>query len=82
MAYFYSPIDTVAFSGAHFGAGGGPIYLDDVACSGSENRLTDCSSSSTVYCYRGHLEDAGLRCQGSCAHGFICSCYSEFVLTF
>ena len=26
--------------------------------------LTFCSSNSNVYCYNGHYEDAGVRCQG------------------
>ena len=56
--------DAVAFSGAHFGAGTGTIFLDDLGCSGSEQRLTDCSRSSTVSCFSGHNEDAGVRCQG------------------
>ena len=55
----------MAFSGAHFGAGAGPIYLDDVGCSGSESSLLDCSNSSIVSCYGGHSEDAGVRCQGT-----------------
>ena len=59
------PTGAVAFTNAHFGAGVGPIYLDNVECSGSESNLTDCSSSSIVYCYRGHSEDAGVRCQGT-----------------
>ena len=55
----------MAFSRAHFGAGTGPIYLDDVACRGSEGRLTDCPRNSTVTCMNGHSEDAGVRCQGT-----------------
>ena len=56
--------DSVAFSRAHFGAGTGTIYLDNVGCTGSENNLNDCSRSSTVTCFGGHSEDAGVRCQG------------------
>ena len=56
--------DAVAFSGAHFGAGVGLIYLDNIACSGNESILTDCSHSSNVTCTDGHLQDAGVRCQG------------------
>ena len=56
--------DAVAFSNAHFGAGTGTIYLDNVGCTGSETNLTSCPRSSSVYCYRGHSEDAGVRCQG------------------
>ena len=45
-----------------FGAGSGPIYLDDVGCSGSELRLVNCSySHDTADCT--HSEDAGVRCQ-------------------
>ena len=54
----------LAFCGAHFGTGAGPIHLDDVACSGSESNLTDCSYSLTVTCTNGHSQDAGVRCQG------------------
>ena len=57
--------DAVAFSRAHFGAGTVTIYLDDVGCTGSETNLIDCSRSSTVTCYSGHSEDAGVRCQGN-----------------
>ena len=59
------PTDSVAFNSAHFGRGTGPIYLDNVACSGSESKLTDCPSNFIVSCYNGHSEDAGVRCQGS-----------------
>ena len=57
-------VDAVEFSSAHFGSGTGTIYLDNVACTGSENRLIDCSRNSVVTCSNGHLEDAGVRCQG------------------
>ena len=56
--------DAVEFTSAHFGSGTGSIYLDSVGCSGSESRLIDCSRSSVVSCSNGHLEDAGVRCQG------------------
>ena len=57
-------LDAVAFINAHFGAGIGPIHLDNVACSGSESNLTDCPHSSTISCTNGHSQDAGVRCQG------------------
>ena len=62
--YVITLTDAVAFSNAHFGAGVGPIHLDNVACSGNENNLIDCSYSSFVTCSSGHREDAGVRCQG------------------
>ena len=57
-------LDAVAFGSAHFEAGVGAIFLDNVGCSGSESNLIDCSRSWAVNCYRGHREDAGVRCQG------------------
>jgi hypothetical protein len=42
-------------------AGSGPIYLDNVACSGSELTLAQCTyDSHTEDCQ--HVEDAGVRC--------------------
>ncbi len=43
----------------------GPIYLDNVGCTGSEGRVVDCIyDSHTLDC--GHDEDIGVRCQGEC----------------
>ena len=55
----------MTFFNAHFGAGAGDIFLDNVACSGTENRILECSydSGNSVYCHSGHNEDAGVRCQ-------------------
>ena len=61
------PTGAVAFSSAHFGAGTGPIHLDNVDCTGSESNLIDCQHISNVYCRYGHNEDAGVRCQGKFA---------------
>ncbi len=46
---------------AFFGAGSGSIFLDDVACVGSEERLTDCRATSNHNCV--HAEDAGVTCR-------------------
>lgn len=53
-----------AFSSAYFGAGTGPIHLDGIDCLGNEGSIIDCSHSPTVTCTNGHLQDAGVRCQG------------------
>ncbi|CAI5671645.1 unnamed protein product [Oreochromis niloticus] len=49
---------------AHFGAGNGQIWLDDVTCSGSESSLTWCQHSGFGTHNCGHSEDAGVICSG------------------
>ena len=52
-----------AFSRAMFGEGVGQIWLDNVACSGSESRLIDCPANPLGSHNCGHHEDAGVRCR-------------------
>ncbi len=47
-----------AFDSATFGEGSGPVYLDDVDCNGTEDRLGDCGRQRNCQ----HDEDAGVRC--------------------
>ena len=53
-----------AYSNAYFGAGTGPIYLDDVACTSSDSQLLECSSRPilTHNCF--HSADASVGCEG------------------
>ena len=68
--YYYNIIMPFSNAGAipyyygHFGQGVGDIFLAHVSCSGSEQRLVDCSFTyaPTSGCY--HYEDAGVRCPG------------------
>ncbi len=53
-----------AQTSAHFGAGSGQIWLDDVTCSGHESSLTQCSHPSFVTHDCSHFEDAGVVCLG------------------
>ena len=53
-----------AFTDAFFGAGTGPIFLDDVQCSSSSSQLLECSSSPILTHNCQHFEDAGVGCEG------------------
>lgn len=47
-----------AFDLARYGEGSGPILLDNLHCSGSEDKLVDCLQVHDC----GHNEDAGVKC--------------------
>ncbi|KAK3520148.1 hypothetical protein QTP70_016255 [Hemibagrus guttatus] len=53
-----------AHQNAHFGQGSGPIFLNDVQCSGSESSITQCSHSGFGSHDCNHGEEAGVTCSG------------------
>jgi hypothetical protein len=79
----YTSSGATALSNAHFGQGSDDIVMDDVACSGSESKLTYCSYTSSHNC--GHNEDASVQCQqsiiGVCSHTTACTAYRNVIRT-
>ena len=63
MLFFSLLSGTLAFRDARFGGGLGPIFLDQLACSGDEQRVLDCNSIQGVHMCD-HTQDAGVRCIG------------------
>ena len=58
----------VALHSATFRQGGGPIFLDNVVCTGNESNLVECQHpgiARSQYCT--HSEDAGVICPGKTA---------------
>ena len=51
---------------AEFGEGTGTIWLDNIHCSGTENKLSECNANSfgSTNCY--HRQDAGVVCASKC----------------
>ena len=59
---YVTSITGTALSFAHFGGGTGPIWLDDVSCTGSESELLECPHNGIGNHNCGHYEDASVRC--------------------
>ena len=54
-----------AYSAAHFGQGSGPIWLDNVQCSGTEAALSECLARPWGVNNCDHAEDASVVCTGN-----------------
>ena len=68
-----------SYSRAYFGQGSGPIWLDNIACTGSESTLASCGHlglNITRNCI--HSKDAGVRCYGG--QGTKCSAYKYAIV--
>ena len=60
--YLFIALGALSFRTARFGQGTGPIYLDDMRCTGTEANILACPHDpNTRDC--GHFEDAGVRCR-------------------
>ena len=56
---------------AFYGAGVGPIHLDDTRCVGNETKLIDCIYNTIHDCF--HSNDSGVQCpyNGKCCIMFM-----------
>ena len=62
----YTSIITIvgAVAAINSGEGVGPVYLDDVTCTGSESYLVNCSNRGIGVHNCRHYEDAAVICEG------------------
>uniref|UniRef100_K1Q6C7 MAM and LDL-receptor class A domain-containing protein 2 n=1 Tax=Magallana gigas TaxID=29159 RepID=K1Q6C7_MAGGI len=58
----YPRENAIAYSSAYFGAGTGQIWLDNLACTGTETDIADCPYINWGSHNCGHYEDAGVAC--------------------
>ena len=62
----------IALPFATFGRGDGPIFLDNVVCTGNESSLAECQHRGIGSHDCSHFEDAGIVCPGEkwyvCTH--------------
>jgi len=62
-----------ALSYAHFGAGSGQIWLDNVNCAGSEDSIENCPHNGWGSHNCGHHEDASVVCSSKYARSDLVS---------
>lgn len=59
---YFCPRALQAFVGAYFGEGTGPVFLENLGCSGNEKHLDSCSASGLFSTSCRHSHDVGVAC--------------------
>ena len=67
--YTFSAI-AVPLSNAYYGAGTGPIYVDEINCIGNETNIGQCDRKPLGVNDCGHDEDAGVMCLCKLLHSY------------
>ena len=57
-------LGALALTKAQYGEGYGPVYLDEVNCSGTEASIVHCGHIGVANTNCGHAEDAAIICKG------------------
>ena len=69
------------YTNSFFGAGTGPIYLDDVACTSNASQLLECGSRPILVHDCDHSADSGVGCEGVFVCLFVCYNLCQHVTT-
>ncbi|XP_071828932.1 uncharacterized protein [Apostichopus japonicus] len=69
---------SAAYPGAYYGQGSGPIWMDNVKCSGYESYLSQCSHNGFGNHDCSHPEDAAVRCEGALLEVLTCNFENSF----
>ena len=56
--------DAISTSGRYFGTVDGPIFLDEVNCTGAEENILECLSVDAGVHDCSHFQDVGVVCTG------------------
>ena len=62
VCVFYCSAGSISLGFADFGAGSGPIFMSNVACTGGESTILACPLGGHGFC--SHDRDAGVICNG------------------